>query len=187
MTITQKQCLLLYLGYYTGKVDGIWGPKSKAATENFQKAAGLEVSGDFDDITAKKIVEAIGGACQAEEDVQSVNLWEGIKYFKREEFRCKCGRFCNGYPVEPVRVLLEAADDVREYFGAPAYVSSGIRCEQHNAYVGGVVNSRHKLGKAMDFRVEGKTASEVLRFVSGHPDIRYAYDIDGTYVHMDVY
>ena len=42
MTAKQKQCLLAYLGYYTGAIDGIWGEKSRQATEDFQKAYGLE-------------------------------------------------------------------------------------------------------------------------------------------------
>lgn len=31
MTAKQKQCLLTYLGYDTGGVDGIWGTKSMTA------------------------------------------------------------------------------------------------------------------------------------------------------------
>lgn len=187
MTDTQKQCLLLYLGYYAGAIDGKFGPLSRAATEAFQEATGLQADGIFGDATAQKILEVIAGGAQPEESPDSGDLWDGIKYFKREEFRCKCGRFCDGYPVEPVRELLELADDVREYFGVPVTVSSGVRCEQHNANVGGVSNSRHKQGKAMDFRVKGKTAAEVLGYVHEHLSTRYAYAIDGTYVHMDVW
>jgi uncharacterized protein YcbK (DUF882 family) len=64
-------------------------------------------------------------------------------------------------------------------------VASGLRCEQHNANVGGVANSRHKTGRAMDFRIEGKTSAQVLAYVQQQPEIRYAYAIDSQYVHMD--
>ena len=37
MTIKQKQCLLYYLGYYTGAIDGLWGRKSREATQKFQE------------------------------------------------------------------------------------------------------------------------------------------------------
>ena len=37
MTIKQKQCLLCYLGYYTGQIDGIWGPKSETAAAEFHR------------------------------------------------------------------------------------------------------------------------------------------------------
>ena len=36
MTDTQKQCLLKYLGYYDGAVDGIFGRASTGATKAFQ-------------------------------------------------------------------------------------------------------------------------------------------------------
>lgn len=34
MTIKQKQCLLTNMGYDTGGVDGLWGDKSRQATEH---------------------------------------------------------------------------------------------------------------------------------------------------------
>ena len=100
---------------------------------------------------------------------------------------CNCGgKYCNGFPAEPDPVLVKAADRVRGHFGAVAYVSSGVRCVRHNANVGGVPNSRHLSGKAMDFCVSGKTAEEVLAFVQQQPEIAYSYAIDSYYVHMDV-
>jgi uncharacterized protein YcbK (DUF882 family) len=82
--------------------------------------------------------------------------------------------------------LIRVADRVREHFGRPMQVTSGRRCANHNARVGGVSNSRHLSGKAMDFCVVGKTAAQVLDYVKSQPEIRYTYAIDGTYVHMDV-
>lgn len=114
--------------------------------------------------------------------------WDNIKYFDKEEFKCKCGgKYCNGYPKEPQQLLVEAADDVREYFDAPVTVSSGLRCAIHNANEGGVSNSRHLSGKAVDFCVKGKTANQVLAYVRTLPNIRYCYAINNTYVHMDIY
>ena len=188
MTIKQKQCLLEYLGYYTpenssevNNVDGLWGPASEAATRKFQSDHGLDADGIFGPLTEKKILGVVSTG-----EVPGVN-WEEVKYFTRDEFRCKCGgRYCNGFPNEPDRKLLRVADRVRAHFGAAALVSSGVRCEVHNANVGGVANSRHLTGKAMDFCIAGKTAAQVLAYVWQQPEIRYAYDIDGTYVHMDI-
>lgn len=181
MTDTQKQCLLKYLGYYGDAVDGIFGPKSKQATRDFQADYGLENSGLFDRATEEMMLRALTGAAEKVAD-----FWEEVKYFKKDELRCKCGKFCDGFPAQPERGLLLLADRVRGHFGAPMIVSSGVRCKQHNANVGGAAASRHMSGKAMDFTVRGKTASEVLRFVQSQPDVRYAYAIDGNYVHMDV-
>ena len=79
----------------------------------------------------------------------------------------------------------ELTREVREHFGAPALPSSGVRCPEHNKEVGGVWNSFHLAGKALDFRIQGRSAAEVLAFVKTLP-VHYAYAIDGSYVHMDV-
>lgn len=190
MTIKQRQCLLFYLGYYVGDIDGIWGSMSKTAVRSFQGDYGLHVTGVVDTDTEKALTHAVTYGMPAknvEPEVTPENVWDKIEHFKRSEFACKCGgKYCNGYPAEMEPELLFIADDVREHFGAAVIVSSGLRCEQHNANVGGVANSRHRFGKAMDFRVVGKTSTEVLEYVQSKPKVRYAYAIDGTYVHMDV-
>ena len=188
MTIKQKQCLLEYLGYYDpensnrmNNVDGLWGPASEGATRRFQSDYGLDADGIFGPMTEAKIKEVV-----ATGELPGIN-WEEVKYFDRSEFKCNCGgKYCTGFPAEPHPLLVKVADRVREHFGAAAIISSGVRCETHNANVGGVSNSRHLNGKAMDFRISGKTAAQVLAYVQAQPEIRYAYDIDGTYVHMDV-
>lgn len=178
MTIKQKQCLLGYLGYYTGTIDGVWGEQSIAATVAFQSEHGLTADGVFGDATREKILAVITG--------EEPDWWTEIEYFDRTEFACKCGRFCDGYPAEISRTLVRTADRIRRQFGAAATVSSGLRCRTHNANVGGVSNSRHLSGKAMDFCIAGKTAQQVLEVVRQQPEIRYAYAIDGRFVHMDV-
>ncbi len=180
MTTKQKQCLLCYLGYYSGAIDGIWGPKSIAATAAFQRRQGLTESGTFEEATRDKILEIIAGEQETED------WWDEVEYFKPSEFACKCGGFCDGTPARMEEKLVRTADRLRNHFGAPITVSSGLRCRQHNANVGGVSNSRHLSGKAMDFCVAGKTAQEVLAVVRQQPEIRYAYAIDSRFVHMDV-
>lgn len=167
MTEHQKKCLLSYLGY---DVDDL-----KLATLAFQRDSGLVADGIFGAITRETILRVI---CRQD-------WWTEIRHFSRQEFACKCGR-CGGFPAEPEEKLVKTADAVRAHFGAAVLVSSGVRCGVHNTAVGGVANSRHLTGKAMDFRVVGKTAAEVLCYVNQCPDIRYAYAIDPNYVHMDV-
>lgn len=173
MTVQQKQCLLKFLGYYHGEIDGLWGPQSQKAEEGFRQAQGA--AGPLE-----QALTAAVGAWQAEA------AWTGARFFRREEFACKCGKYCDGYPAEMDQELLRAADRVREALGAACLVSSGLRCPQHNANVGGVRNSRHLTGKAMDFCAAGKTAQQVLAAVLAQPEVRYAYAIDNRYVHMDV-
>lgn len=182
MTGLQKQCLLKYLGYYSGEVDGIFGPVSKQAARDFQADYGMEASGDFDSATEEMILRALTGAVGKVAD-----FWEEVQYFNKEEFRCKCGgKYCDGFPAQPEKKLVQLADRVRGHFDSPAIVSSGVRCAAHNANVGGAAASRHMQGKAMDFTVRGRTASQVLEFVQQQKEVRYAYAIDASYVHMDV-
>ena len=192
MTIFQKQCLLAYLGFYTGRIDGLWGPESANATAYFQKAYGLKADGEFGDLTEESILKAIIGEIkpvpkEEAEDAPKEGFWNEIKHFKREEFRCKCGgKYCNGFPIEPAEKLVRLADRVREHFGSAAIVSSGVRCEIHNSLVGGVSGSRHKFGTAMDFCIRGIPAELVLHYVLDQNETNYAYAIDNNYIHMDV-
>ena len=70
------------------------------------------------------------------------------KNFKVSEFACKCG--C-GYNVIDQRVLT-MAQTIRDALGVPVRVTSGCRCEKHNASpaVGGTKGSFHTKGKAAD-------------------------------------
>lgn len=185
--IKERQCLLFYLGYYVGDVDGIWGQMSKTAVKAFKgDFGGFAVNDTVDEDTLKAMTHAVayGMPAKKEEAPASGDFWDGIKYFKKAEFACKCG--CGADNMD--EKLVKTADKVREYFGAPVIVSSGRRCANHNARVGGVSNSRHATepGKAMDFCVSGMSASMVLTYVQNLPEIRYAYAIDSSFVHMDV-
>lgn len=175
MTAKQKQCLLCYLGHYTGAIDGIWGAQSAAAAMEFQRSQGLVPTAGLDEDALRSAV------CR-----EPTDWWEEIEFFDRKEFACKCGTYCDGYPAEMEEGLVKCADKIRCTFGRPMIVSSGLRCCRHNTNVGGVSNSRHLTGKAMDFCVPGKTAQQILEQVRQQPEIRYAYAIDKHYVHMDV-
>lgn len=163
-------------------IDGLAGSETKEYIEQWQTNHGFTANG----IANKSTLELILSVETDKQPTETIDLWSNVKYFSRREFACKCSRYCNGFPVEPNMLLIEQADIVRKHFGAPVFVSSGVRCKQHNANVGGTSGSRHKSGKAMDFRVEGKSANTVLKYVKTLPNIRYAYAIDGSYVHMDV-
>lgn len=184
MTNKQKQCLLFYLGYYVGEIDGVWGTLSKVATMSFQRDYGLVDDGICGNETEKALKHAVayGMPAKASGGSKSGDFWDDIKYFRKAEFVCRCG--CGADKME--EKLIKAADKVRGHFNAPANVTSGRRCAKHNANVGGVSNSRHLSGKAMDFSISGKSASAVLAYVQKLPEIRYAYAIDSQHVHMDI-
>lgn len=196
MTTKQIQALLTYLGYDPGEVDGLPGKNTRRAVLAFQAQEGLTADGSPGPLTQAALLEAVANGRFRAEDAQTPEettgtFWDHIRYWTREEFGCRCGEYhapyCNGFPVEPDQTLVELADDVRAHFGRPGIRSSGIRCKQHNAdQPNSAVNSRHLYGKALDFRIQGKTSGEVLAYVQTLPKVRYAYAIDDSYVHMDV-
>lgn len=192
MTTLQIQSLLTYLGYDPGEVDGLPGKNTRRAVLEFQAQEGLATDGSPGPLTQAALLDAVAAGRFRSEDSKSPEeatgtFWDEIRYFKREEFRCKCGgKYCNGFPSEPNETLVRVADAIRKEAGASITVSSGLRCTRHNANVGGVINSRHLSGKAMDFCVKGWPANKTLAAVKKHSQIRYTYAIDGSYVHMDV-
>ena len=194
MTLLQIQCLLQYLGYYTITVDGIWGPGSEQATKDFQVAEGLEDDGIPGKLTQAALLDAVAKGRFKQTSTQPETgdgtqplWWQDIRYFTREEFRCKCGgKYCNGFPAEPQEGMVRAIDQVREHFGKAFTPNSSVRCPTHNANVGGVSNSRHLYGKAVDFHVPGKTAAQVLAYLATLPGLGYCYAIDADNVHMDI-
>ena len=184
MTVEQKQCLLKYLGFYVGNIDGKWGQLSSVACKAFQKDYGLKADGICGNDTEKALKHAVtyGMPAKKQEASTTGTFWDSVKYFRKSEFACKCG--CGACEMD--EKLIRAAEKTREHFDRPIIVSSGRRCTKHNAKVGGVTNSRHLSGKAMDFCVSGMSASMVLTYVQKLPEIRYAYAIDGNFVHMDI-
>lgn len=186
MTVKQIQHLLAYLGYYSSTVDGIWGSQSAAAASRFQRDyGGITVDGVAGEQTQNALIQAVAKGMPQKKQPDS--FWETIRYWNREEFRCRCGgKYCNGFPSEPDQTLVELVDDLREQVGRPAHASSGLRCSVWNEIQGGVSNSRHMAGKALDFSIEGLSGNQLLSLAQSDPRTRYAYIIDGGWVHVDV-
>ena len=88
-----------------------------------------------------------------------------MKYFRREEFLCRCGK-CE-MPAEVEESLMALVENVlepaREKLGGPIIVNSGYRCERHNRDVGGVANSQHLRGEAADIRcADNKRLAKII-------------------------
>lgn len=52
-------------------------------------------------------------------------------------------------------------DPIRERFATPIIVNSGYRCKELNEIVGGVDNSQHRSGQAVDFYFQGFDRTEL--------------------------
>lgn len=152
MTVKQKQALLLFLGYYVGDVDGDWGTLSKTACKAFQQDHGLKADGVFGDATAKAVLAAVAkNETKPPTTTAPTGEWKDIRYFTKTEFKCKCGgKHCNGYPAEIDMTMVGYADEIRHRLGKPLNVNSGMRCSVWNQIQGGVSNSQHLYGTAVD-------------------------------------
>lgn len=193
MTIYQIQLLLLYLGYSPGNPDGIDGPTTQAAVKQFQSDfGGITADGIAGAETQKALKHAVAyGTLKRKDSVVAENatttdtFWEELQFFSPEEpyIRCPCGKCAGALPTEK---LMRLAEKIRCLAGVPMVPTSTVRCARHNAAVGGVPNSRHLTGQAMDFCLRGWRAGEALELIMQQPEAAYAYAIDDSAVHMDV-
>ena len=189
MTVKQQQCLLDYLGYDPGQIDGVDGPKTQAALAAFRSDYGMGAEGLVAAVagTAAKVERPAEEEQAATDKPKTGTFWDDIKWFKRAEFRCKCGgRYCNGYPAEMQEAVVKIADAARAHFGRPGHIISGLRCQQWNAHEGGVENSQHMYGEAIDLRIDGVDSETLRQFVASQPGHRYSYRINSTNVHFDI-
>ncbi len=78
------------------------------------------------------------------------------------EFRCQCTRItCNKTLFSPK--LKKSWDKSRKEFDKPLTINSGFRCQAHNEDVGGVPNSKHTTGEAIDISHDEFSVEETLR------------------------
>jgi len=83
------------------------------------------------------------------------------KDFYLDEFKSKDG---SSTPIQVLINLTKLAIEMqvlRDHFGRSITINSGYRSESHNKKVGGVENSKHLIGIACDFTVEGVSPSQV--------------------------
>lgn len=186
MTAKQIQCLLCYLGYDPGGIDGVDGPRTQAALEAFRRDYGVGAEG---------LTGAVAGTVlkldrPKQEASGSSTFWDKIKYFKPDEpnIRCPCPR-CAGKREDPTEKLMITADSIREELG-PMVPSSVRRCQEHNDELpGSARNSRHIIGKAMDFNCPKSTRAQIeacLARKKSAGEIRYWYRMSSGWYHFDI-
>lgn len=174
--------------------DGIWGPKSRAAMEDFQRKFGIAPTGELTEESGMALLHAVaywyddaGGTADESSDLD----WSRYPHFTPDEMACKCGQYhapyCNGHPHKIQPLLMEILERARVHFGKPIIVVSGLRCAQHNSDSDGVSNSQHMYGEACDICVVGENPETVLAWFQSQSDVRYAYRISGSdNIHFDI-
>lgn len=109
-----------------------------------------------------------------------------IQYFKISEFD---GKDSNGNKIPGTGGNMRAStlikcDELRVRFGKPLIVASGYRTPERNAQVGGVKNSSHLLGYAVDWK--SITDDELIAFLDAAWDAGFRrFGIMATSIHTD--
>ena len=65
------------------------------------------------------------------------------EHFSAREFSCPCFRCFGKERGRPSKKLLAVLEGLRALIGRPIHITSGYRCPQHNAEVGGVFPSEY--------------------------------------------
>lgn len=88
----------------------------------------------------------------------------GSPHFSESEMTCNCGCGKNNADMKTIRMLNYA----RALAGFPFPVNSWCRCETHNANIGGVSNSSHLKGCAIDlnFPNDGKKMDALVALIT---------------------
>ena len=196
LSYKQKQQFLCFFECLEeSQIDGIWGKQSKEATVKLQRKLGIKDDGLFGAGTEDACFEALLSE-ESLPDIEGViiipptgDFWDEIEFFDKEEMRCKCGgKYCDGYPHEIQPLLMQILDRARRWSGHPIVIVSGLRCETWNELQGGVENSQHKFGEAVDAYFYGVTPAAALAWMQSQPDVRYAYIISGSNnIHFDIH
>lgn len=114
-------------------IDGLAGQETKDTTLLWQRENGLTPDGIAGELTHRKILKLPAPEIE--------NWWNSIRYFSKKDFTCKCGKYCDCYPAKMQHGVVALADRARAELKGAGFVSSGLRCSQHNANVGGVSDS----------------------------------------------
>lgn len=105
------------------------------------------------------------------------------KNFTREEFNCDCGCLSSG--LSPISSFLVAKlQSVRDSFGKPIHINSGIRCPVKNEEVGGTSFSSHLYGLAADIRCDNSVDRSALMLLLVRQFRRIGIGKD--FIHCDV-
>jgi zinc D-Ala-D-Ala carboxypeptidase len=134
----------------------------------------------------KRIIQTRWGDAGMERISEYVNYAEAIK----SQTAIRNGILNAPGPVELEAMRLVAVkvfDPVRAHFGVPLRVSSFYRCRELNRLVGGVLNSQHVKGEAIDIDGDGCGVSnaEIFEFIRKHLDFdQLINEFHGSWVHV---
>lgn len=85
--------------------------------------------------------------------------------FDLKEFESGDGKQPSEQVLKNLVELAKNLEVLRSYLKAPIKITSGYRSKEHNAKIGGALNSFHVLGMAADIQVKGLKPEEVAKAI----------------------
>ena len=105
-------------------------------------------------------------------------------YFTEQELACKGTDECDMHPE-----FMEKLIAVREDYNEPMIITSGYRHLAYNDTIGGAKNSPHLYGRAVDVKVVGGDALELIGAALRHGmtgiGVKQRGDHDRRFIHID--
>ncbi len=117
-------------------------------------------------------------------ELQKIDDWQIIEYFKPHEFSCKCGK-CYGILGINFDLVLEL-EVLRKAYGLPIKVNSGYRCEDHVETKKNPTSSHHVGGNAVDISVKTSRERYMILDVIFKQDLFQRIGIGKDFLHLDI-
>ena len=204
MTTRQIQCLLEYLGYDPGVIDGANGPNTRDAVTAFQETEGLAADGIAGANTQGKLLDAVAKgrfyAHQETQDKPAAGGGDAAKYLQADgcyhiprgvdvqltknfwarEIHCQGVGCCTESVIS--KRIMDLAQAIRDDLGEPLTIAtsggSGYRCKAHNAAtIGASPTSLHTISDAVDlhYKDPDKLKAVVLQHLTDGEVGRYPW------------
>lgn len=143
--------------------DGIYGPQTKKAWEDFKTSNYL---GDLEYIGPSSFALL---SEEANIDKLSKNFTLAELIASPTAARLGINNSPNKTQIENLRALCKnVLQPLRDHYGKPLVVTSGLRVPRLNVAVGGVSNSSHTRGEAADFTIPGVDNRTVWRWITNN-------------------
>lgn len=208
--VKEVQTLLKEGGFYLGEIDGFPGRQTVASFKEFKRKAFLEFPDVLGRSTAEALLELVGQTShprprEATEILTEVSKGKLIKLFKGEAVYCNQPIFgakhftwgeatkngtripLNNQIVQNIIELAGYLELVKTIFdGRSINITSWYRPPEVNRQQGGVKNSRHLVGDAVDFIVTGIPPVEVYRRLNNWHGARGGLGNANNFSHLDL-
>lgn len=205
------QTLLKEGGFLKGKIDGIFGTDTETAYKNFKRIAFLE----HPDLLGKtSVIALLELDDNAEHPIPSEAIKTPIPTLIRDKsFRLSGGEvlFCKqkilgsesftwgeatkeGSRVPANHLVITKIIEIAEYLelvkvvfeNKPIIITSWYRPPNINKQIGGVSNSRHLIGDAVDFQIQGVPPLDVYKRLHNWHGSRGGLGKSTAFTHIDL-